>query len=1548
MTAKPNDPAAPDATSENVRTSARKPLEPNEPTAVVGLGASAGGITPLQQFFADMPAESGLAFVVVMHLSPEHESNLAAVLQQKTAMPVTQVTSPIRVRSNHVYVIPPNNQLMFEHGQLQLTQPQRTPGRRVTIDLFFRTLAQAYGQRAVSIIFSGSDSDGAIGLKHVRAQGGVTIAQDPKEAEFESMPVTAISTGMVDWVLPVSEMPARLVAFVENERRMRLPPEIAGAEEPHLKDKDAPGGETISEETHDSEDEEALGKVLADLRAQTGHDFAQYKRATVLRRIARRLQVNSLESIPQYLDFLREHPAEGRALLQDLLIGVTHFFRDREAFAALEAHIPQLFAGKKPDDQIRVWVAGCATGEEAYSIAILLCEHAERIDQPPKIQVFASDVDEQAIADARDGLYPSTIEADVSPQRLCTFFTLDQGRYRVRKEIREKVFFADHNVLKDAPFSRLDLVSCRNLLIYLNTTAQKQVFDIFHFTLVSGGLLFIGGAESDSAANALFSTIDLRNRLYIRRSVPRPGWRISLATLSAEKAAAPTLRRPASRALPRLGPIKTGQTKEEIAAAIQSSQARRQAFFGELHLKLLEQYGPPSLVINDGHDIVHLSEHAGRYLQFPAGESTANLLKVVHPQLRIELRSALFKAAQSQETIRGTPQSVEIEGETEAITISVCPFRQDRAEGDFFLILFERVTGLTGAPPGPVERQPIDLDLDAEIHHLKEQLNQTVEEYEATNEELKASNEELQAVNEEMHSATEELETSREELQSVNEELTTVNQELKNSVEDLSRANADLNNLMASTDIGTVFLDRELRIQRFTPSAQKIFNLIPADMGRPLSDITHQLAHENFLEDAELVLRDLRTIEREVRVGDVNWYLTRIAPYRTAEDRIAGVVATFIDITRRKQAEDALRESESRLRRALDIETVGVLFLNVDGQIKDANNAFLRMSGYSREDLENGLLRWGEFSPPEWRPLSISAFEELKGTGKTGTYQKEYVRKDGTRWWGLFSAAKLSQNLAVKYVLDINEQKQAEEALRASEERFRQFAENSTDVLWMFDAEKERIDYVSAAFERVWGEPPERILGKPEAWAATLHPDDRKEGMERLGRLRKGETVVSEYRIIRPSDGAIRWIRDTGFPVVEKAGRILRMAGLAQDVTEEKIRSEALAESEERFRLLVDGAPDYAMLMLDPGNQIIYWSAGAERVFGWSAEEALGKSGELIFTPEDRARKQEQKEMRIALREGVADDRRWLLRKDGSRVWIDGIMRRLDDELGNHRGFAKIGRDATEQHLAEQNLQESHRDLETRVSERTAQLMALNQQLQSEMNQRVEVEQELLLISEREKRRIGQDLHDSLCQELAAAALFLQTAAHKLKPDTASGAKVLSEAARIVNDNVGLARDLARGLHPVELSSQGLANALRELAFRTSQIRSVTCQFECPRQIRIGDEAIALNLYRIAQEAVTNARKNGKATAITIKLLRQGKDLSLTIEDNGRGFSPSKPQRGMGLHIMKYRAGVIGAKLTLTSAGGKGTLVNCLLPGDQSTTGDRLGAPATADPDPGD
>ena len=1514
-----NEPAASDLPGENSRDGAKKRRDPQQPTAVVGLGASAGGVAALQEFFSGMDPESGLSFVVVMHLSPEYESQLPSVLQQRTKMPVTQVTESVKVRPNHVYVIPPNHQLMFDDSSLNLVPPQQAQGRRVTIDLFFRTLAQAYGQRAVCVILSGTDSDGAIGLKHIRAQGGVTIAQDPSEAEHDSMPATAISTGMVDWVLPVGKMPAKLLEFVRNENRMRLPPEIPEAEEVDAKVKDAPGGKTVADETCALKDEEAIAQVLGDLRVQTGHDFSHYKRATVLRRVARRLQVNSLENIPEYLDFMRTHPAEARALLQDMLIGVTHFFRDRDAFAGMEAHIAQLFAGKKSEDEIRVWVAGCATGEEAYSIAMLLCEHANRLDNPPRIQVFATDVDEQAIADARDGLFPATIEADVSPERLREFFVRDHGRYRVRKEIREKVLFASHNVLRDASFSRCDMISCRNLLIYLTGKAQEQVFDIFHFALRPGGMLFIGNSENNSYGQSLFSPVDSKNRIFVRRSTPRPAWKVPIPPARMAIPSGPALVRP-RRILPPLTSAIADKAANEGSQDAQAGHTRREVLFGELHLRLLEQYGPPSAVVNGDHDIVHLSENAGRYLHFVAGEPTANIVKVVNPALQTELRTALFRAKQRDEPTMCTPQKIETEGESEIVTMEVRPLKaSDQAQG-FFLVLFAKQGEPTAATAAAVLPDALARDADEEIQFLKQQLGATVEQYEAANEELKASNEELQAMNEELRSATEELETSKEELQSVNEELTTVNHELKSNVEELSRTNADLNNLMVSTDIGTIFLDRKLRIQRFTPSAQKIFNLLPADLGRPLSDITNRLNYEGFISDAKSVLQDLRTIEREVQVGDDTWYMTRAAPYRTTEDRIAGVVATFIDITGRKGVEEELRESEARLRRAIEIQTIGIIFFNLDGRITEANDAFLAMSGYTHNDVKDGRVRWDKMTPPEWMALTHEEMNRFDATGKIGPYEKQYIRKDGTLWWGLFTGTRLADRSGVEYVLDVSDRKEADEALRASEERFRNLADNVPALIWTNDATG-RVNYFNKRWYDYTGLSAEESMG-PER-QQIIHPEDAPATMQQWQRaLAEGKIFSAEYRM-RGRDGDYRWFIGRNVPLRED-GTILSWFGSATDIDDFKNASAALRESEERYRLLVDGARDYAIFLLSPSNDIVYWSAGAERVFGWSAEEAIGQSGELVFTPEDRAIEQEEKEIEIALQDGRASDRRWHLRKDGSRIWVDGVMHRLDDEqTGALRGFAKIARDATKQRIAEEELKNAHAELEHRVMERTAELLASNTELHNEMKRRQTLEREILEVTERERSRVGQDLHDGLCQELTATAFLLKSKAKTLDRKVPECARTLLEAAETVNENAGRARDLAHGLYPSELGAGGLLVALRELATRTNERTPCRCEF--PRSLRVSDESVALNLYRVAQEAVNNALKHARASEIVIELRKEDRDLVLTVTDDGTGRSPRK-KKTMGIHMMKYRADVCGGKLEIESRRGHGTTVTCRVP----------------------
>ena len=1138
-------------------------LRPDTPVTVVGLGASAGGIGVLQTILEGIPAESGLSFVVVMHLSPDYESNLAQVLQSHAQIPVTQVNERVRIEPDHVYVIPPSHHLVIENGELVLTAPQQSSGSRVAIDLFFRTLAAAYGQRAVCAVLSGTDSDGVIGLKHVKGQGGVTIAQNPDEAEFDSMPRSAIETGMVDWILRADEIAPRLLQHVANEQRLRVPPEepdqqpdenvqyrvldvVNGDASSDARDENPkPGGALSVQIAGGERDENALYEVLVFLRAQTGHDFAHYKRATILRRVARRLQVNSLGDIPTYLQFLRANPPEAFALLQDLLISVTNFFRDTLACEALQTHVPQLFAGHDADQAVRVWVCGCATGEEAYSVAILLKEHAAKLPSPPPIQIFATDLDDEAITFARAGLYPPAIEADVSPERLRRFFTRDVARYRIRPEIRECVLFATHNVLKDPPFSRMNLVTCRNLLIYLKREAQERVFDIFHFALRGGGTLFLGGSESVDDTHMLFAPLDKKYRVYVRRAMTRPIWQAPLplpssllppqfqnTQIAISNATAPNATALSQNAT---SSTRSGDNEQsdvagdnaadnaandannaaandnaaafqnQVSAEISTSLAdtsltsssettlsettlpetslsetslspmsmpeislsslreRSSLSAGALHLQLLEEYAPPSVIVNHHLDIVHMSPHVGRFLQLRGGEPTRNLLKIVLPTLRVEVRSALFRAAQSGETVavRGVPLAPETQNagvqnagvqnadtatsstrsSTRRVDIIVRPIRDGAPSGQrstkraanghsVFLVVFDELERGATTLETRAAIEPWGQQMETELQSLKEELSSTMEQHEVSAEGFKAANEELQSMNEELRSTSEELQTSKEELQAVNEELTTVNQELKSNIEDLARTNSDLQNLLTSTEIGTIFLDRELRIKRFTPRVQQIFNVLPTDVGRPLSDITNKLDHEVFIDDAQRVLETLCTIEREVHNASGQWFGVRLLPYRTIDNHIDGVVLTFVDITSRKQAEEQVLESEVKYHTLFDSIDEGFCLIEliydehgeaIDYRFLDVNRVFERQTGLAGA-VGKRVMEIAPQTESHW----LRAHEAVARTGEPARFEN-YTEHNGS-WYRVYASrvgGEGSRQVAVVFD-DITERKRRE------------------------------------------------------------------------------------------------------------------------------------------------------------------------------------------------------------------------------------------------------------------------------------------------------------------------------------------------------------------------------------------------------------------------------------------------------------------------------------------------------------------------------------------
>jgi two-component system, chemotaxis family, CheB/CheR fusion protein len=876
----------------------------NHQPILVAMGASAGGIRALQSFFAAITEKTGAAFVVVVHLDPERRSELPNILRARTHMPVVQVENRQKLYPDCIYVIPPDKRLQIVDHEIAACDFDEPRGHRAPIDMFFRSVAERLGD-GFAVIFSGAGSDGALGVRAVKESGGIILVQDPGEAEYPSMPCAAIASGIADVVLPVRDLTQRLTDLIRLKQTNSI------AELPKL-------------------DEELLRRVLAQLRVRTGHDFSKYKRSTVLRRIARRMQVTRSDDLQSYYEQLHDNPEEPKALLADLLISVTSFFRDPESFKTLsKVALPELFHADRVEP-IRVWISGCATGEEAYSIAMLLLEEGGRHELRPPIQVFGSDLDARALNLARDGRYPISIETDVGEERLRRFFTREGDGYRVRQELRDMVLFAVHDLLKDPPFSRVDLISCRNVLIYVDRDLQEQVCSTFHYALTPGGYLLLGASESADSPAGLFRMVDRNARLF--QSTARPGDK--------------------PRSLPRLlGPVRVREPVANFARGISPSSALNEA---AMHRRAIEQVAPPSILVDEAHRVVHLSDHAGRYLLPSGGPLSGDIVDLVRPELRFELRSALNRMFEQQQSTVSLPILVRFNGHAHRVILQVKPVPPDEQGGGrtaivMFIESEEVDENLLNLDHASASNETVRR-LTQELELTQARLLTVREESDAANEELRAANEELQSINEEYRSTSEELETSKEELQSINEELQTVNTELKVKLEAISRAHSDLQNLMAATDIGTLFLDSSLRIKRFTERVTDLFSVTPADEGRPITDFAHQLEYEDLIKDVRGVLAELTPVRRECRSRKGQWYDMRIRPYRTLDDKIDGAVITFLDITERLQVEEALRQSERRLRQQkilVDLARDPIFVWDFDGAVLEWNRGCEVLYGFS-------------------------------------------------------------------------------------------------------------------------------------------------------------------------------------------------------------------------------------------------------------------------------------------------------------------------------------------------------------------------------------------------------------------------------------------------------------------------------------------------------------------------------------------------------------------------------------------------------------------------
>jgi two-component system CheB/CheR fusion protein len=875
---------------------------------IVGIGSSAGGLEALQELFRAMPPDSGLAFVVAAHLDPTQKSHLTELLSRCTKMPVVEIEGSIEVEPGHVYVIAPDQELTIRSGVVHTNKPTAPRGHRHPVDSFFRSLAEDQGERAIAIVLSGTGTNGSLGLRFIKAEGGIAIAQDPETAGFGGMPRSAIGTGIVDLVLPPENMPEALLSLARHPY-VRQPPEAVVEQTP----------------------EEQLHTLLALVRAQTRRDFGSYKRRTLLRRIHRRMGLHRIEGLSNYIERLRGDPDEIKALAADLTINVTGFFRDPEAWKSLsDKVIAPLIRERPTESTIRVWVPGCSTGEEAYSIVMLITEHAEAAKKTFDLRLFATDVAEGVLSSARAGIYPASISQDVAPERLDRWFAMEDDTYAVRKTLRDAITFAPQNLLQDPPFSRMDLISCRNLLIYLEPDFQRQLLALFHFALREGGHLFLGPAESITGQEDLFEPVSKKWRIYRRLGPTRHDIVDFPLVGPSEVAAEGAARAEAAHPIPRES---TGELMDRA---------------------LLERYAPASVLIDRQLRVHYLRGPIEDYLRPPSGEPSYNLIAMARSGLPTVLRAAVRRAIEDGEEATADGR-VRRDGTLCPVQVVVAPLRFGRDDEVKRLLVsfFEREVRPEAAEASEVEETNEEGELQAELEVAREDLRLTIEQMEASNEELKASNEEIRSINEELQASNEELETSKEELQSLNEELNTVNNQLQAKVGELEARTDDLNNLLNSTDVATLFLDRNLCIRWFTPRMKALLELLPTDIGRPISHFAQRFDGGDLLEDARNVLERLIPTDAEV-VDDLGrWYIRHIVPYRTAADRIDGVVVTFTEITERKRSEEEVQAAREFAESIVDTVPQPLLVLTPDLKVRSANESFYRDFQVDREETVN-------------------------------------------------------------------------------------------------------------------------------------------------------------------------------------------------------------------------------------------------------------------------------------------------------------------------------------------------------------------------------------------------------------------------------------------------------------------------------------------------------------------------------------------------------------------------------------------------------------------
>ncbi len=1113
----------------------------SKPFFIVGIGASAGGLDSLEKFFKNMMDRSGMAFVVIQHLSPDYKSLMVELLSKHTRMKIHRAENDMEVRPDNVYLIPPKKNLSIFKGKLYLME-QEQHGLNLPIDIFLKSLAEDQGESAVGIILSGTGSDGSRGLRSIKEKGGLVLVQDSGSAKFDGMPSSAVSTGLVDYVLPPDKMPQELLRYIEHPYSTRRADQGSAA----------------------SKKEDYLNNIFLMLKEHTGIDFSMYKMNTVMRRVERRMGINQVEDLETYARFLKESPQEIDTLHRELLIGVTSFFRDPDAYKIIEhTIIPAILNEKGYGSPVRCWVMGCSTGEEAYSLAMLLRSYMENLNKHYDVKIFATDVDPRAIATAGEGSYTQSIVADVPAEMIAKYFTKMGNRFQVNKEIREMVIFAKHNALKDPPFNKIDLISCRNLLIYMTAEAQKKILTYFQFSLNPEGYLFLGSSETVGEFASYFQSLNHRWKIFKYVSDKK-------MSISDHIGVPPRM----------VGPIQVRPREESSAHKL------RRKIIDTIKDTLIDRYIPPTIAITESNQPLIIFGDVNRYLKIPAGEVDFDVINLLRKDLSPTLGLALHKALKNNEELVYPNVKVKEKGEIAAINLKVIPLTEKATNQRTIVITFEPVEH-RGDSEETAEVEGVSVQAEQRIEDLEHELQYTRENLQATIEELETTNEELQATNQELMSANEELQSTNEELQSVNEELITVNAEYQAKIQELVELNDDMDNLLASTDIGTIFLDKNLLIRKFTPAITKTVNLMDMDVGRPINHITHNIDDENLVTDVDGVLKSLIPVEKDVRSQDGRWYLLRIHPYRTKDNYIKGIVITFIDITEKKATEEALTESENMYRAffrnlphelayhkiVLDEEGEPVDFVYID-----INEKFEKLFGLDKEKLIGK--RVGELHA-RLKPIRLDwlpDYAEVALTGESIEFEK-YL--DELEQWFKVTVFSPQRHYFVSYFEDITGIRQQEEAWQQEQKKLEDLVRERTAALseanqdlkeqmekraqvereflraqytfkmgnWTWDVADGGLRWSEGVY-RIFGLDPETFPATYEAFLERVHPEDRDRVRSDVAAALDGEREYNVvHRILLPDDG-VRFVQEQAEVFRDDGGAPTLMVGSVRDITE--------------------------------------------------------------------------------------------------------------------------------------------------------------------------------------------------------------------------------------------------------------------------------------------------------------------------------------------------------------------------------------------------------------